>query len=29
MEAHARTADARMQKYFEGHNFDMGTAVES
>jgi sulfopropanediol 3-dehydrogenase len=29
MEAHARTADARMQKYFEGHNFDMGTPVGS
>ena len=24
MEAHARTADARMRKYFAGHNFDMG-----
>jgi sulfopropanediol 3-dehydrogenase len=29
MEAHARTADARMQKYFAGHNFDMGTPVDS
>ncbi len=27
MEAHARTADARMQKYFPGHNFDLGTPV--
>jgi sulfopropanediol 3-dehydrogenase len=24
MEAHARTADARMRKYFPGHNFDLG-----
>ena len=24
MEAHARTADARMRKYFAGHNLDMG-----
>lgn len=29
MEAHGRTADARMRKYFEGHNFDMGTPVGS
>jgi sulfopropanediol 3-dehydrogenase len=29
MEAHARTADARMQKYFPGHNFDLGEPVES
>ena len=29
MEAHARTADARMRKYFPGHNFDMGTPVNS
>ncbi|MGE0750953.1 MAG: histidinol dehydrogenase [Variibacter sp.] len=29
MEAHARTADARMRKYFTGHNFDMGAPVES
>jgi sulfopropanediol 3-dehydrogenase len=28
MEAHARTADARMQKYFSGHNFDMGRPIE-
>jgi sulfopropanediol 3-dehydrogenase len=28
MEAHARTADARMRKYFSGHNFDMGDPVE-
>lgn len=27
MEAHARTADARMQKYFPGHNYDMGVPV--
>ena len=24
MEAHARTADDRMRKYFAGHNLDMG-----
>lgn len=29
MEAHARTADARMRKYFAGHNFDMGNPVDS
>jgi sulfopropanediol 3-dehydrogenase len=29
MEAHARTADARMQKYFPGHNFDLGDPAES
>ncbi len=28
MEAHARTADQRMRKYFPGHNFDMGPPVE-
>lgn len=27
MEAHARTADARMQKYFGDHKFNMGTPV--
>src|SRR5205085_6078986 len=27
MEAHARTADIRMQKYFPGHNFDLGEPV--
>jgi sulfopropanediol 3-dehydrogenase len=29
MEAHARTADARMAKYYPGHNFDLGKPVES
>ncbi len=29
MEAHARTADARMAKYYPGHNFDLGRPVES
>ncbi len=29
MEAHARTADARMKKYFAGHNFAMGDPVGS
>ncbi len=29
MEAHARTADARMKKYFVGHNFAMGDPVGS
>jgi len=29
MEAHARTADVRMRKYFPGHNFDLGASVES
>ncbi len=29
MEAHARTADVRMAKYFPGHNFDLGQPVES
>lgn len=29
MEAHARTADIRLRKYFPGHNFDMGTPVEA
>ena len=28
MEAHARTADERMRRYFAGHNFDMGRPVE-
>jgi sulfopropanediol 3-dehydrogenase len=28
MEAHARTADERMRKYFAGDNFDMGRPVE-
>jgi sulfopropanediol 3-dehydrogenase len=28
MEAHARTADERMRKYFARHNFDMGRPVE-
>ena len=28
MEAHARTADQRMRKYFAGHNFDMGPPIE-
>jgi sulfopropanediol 3-dehydrogenase len=28
MEAHARTSDARMAKYFPGHNFDLGAPVE-
>jgi sulfopropanediol 3-dehydrogenase len=28
MEAHARTAETRMHKYFAGHNFDMGRPVE-
>lgn len=27
MEAHARTADDRMAKYYPGHNFDMGKPV--
>jgi sulfopropanediol 3-dehydrogenase len=27
MEAHARTADARMRKYFGDHKFNMGTPV--
>jgi sulfopropanediol 3-dehydrogenase len=27
MEAHARTADERMAKYFPGHNFDLGEPV--
>jgi sulfopropanediol 3-dehydrogenase len=27
MEAHARTADDRMRKYFPGHNFDLGEPV--
>ncbi len=27
MEAHARTADDRMAKYFPGHNFDLGNQV--
>ena len=29
MEAHARTADVRMRKYFPGHNYDLGAPVES
>jgi sulfopropanediol 3-dehydrogenase len=29
MEAHARTADERMEKYFPGEKFDRGTPVES
>jgi sulfopropanediol 3-dehydrogenase len=29
MEAHARTADDRMRKYFPGHGFDMGEPVEA
>jgi sulfopropanediol 3-dehydrogenase len=29
MEAHARTADMRMAKYFPGHNYDLGEPVES
>ena len=29
MEAHARTADARLAKYHPGHNFDLGAPVES
>jgi len=29
MEAHARTADVRMAKYYPGHNFDLGKPVES
>lgn len=29
MEAHARTADARMAKYYPGHNFDLGAPVKS
>ena len=29
MEAHARTADERMSKYFPGHNFNLGEPVSS
>jgi sulfopropanediol 3-dehydrogenase len=29
MEAHARTADDRLAKYFPGRNADLGPAVES
>jgi sulfopropanediol 3-dehydrogenase len=29
MEAHARTADDRMRKYYPGHDFDMGEPVEA
>ncbi len=29
MEAHARTADVRMAKYYPGHDFDLGRPVES
>jgi sulfopropanediol 3-dehydrogenase len=28
MEAHARTADDRLEKYFPNEKFDLGTAVE-
>src|SRR6202012_4924309 len=28
MEEHARPADLRMQKYFPGHNFDLGDPVD-
>ena len=29
MEAHARTSDVRMSKYFPGHNYDLGSPVPS
>lgn len=29
MEAHARSADARMEKYYAGHSFDLGAQLES
>jgi sulfopropanediol 3-dehydrogenase len=29
MEAHARTVDLRLQKYFPGHNFDLGDPVDA
>jgi sulfopropanediol 3-dehydrogenase len=29
MEAHARTSDDRMAKYYPGHNFDLGQPVET
>jgi sulfopropanediol 3-dehydrogenase len=29
MEAHARTADDRLRKYYPGHDFDMGEPVEA
>ena len=29
MEAHARTADVRLAKYYPGHNFDLGAPLES
>jgi sulfopropanediol 3-dehydrogenase len=29
MEAHARTADQRMRKYFPGHNFDLGDPIDA
>ncbi len=29
MEAHARTGDYRLDKYFPGHNFDLGAPVEA
>jgi sulfopropanediol 3-dehydrogenase len=29
MEGHARTGDDRLAKYFPGHNFDLGTPVET
>jgi sulfopropanediol 3-dehydrogenase len=29
MEAHARTADVRLQKYFPGQDFDLGDPVDA
>lgn len=29
MEAHARTGDVRMRKYFAGYNFDMGASLDA
>jgi sulfopropanediol 3-dehydrogenase len=29
MEAHARTADDRLAKYFPNHTFDLGVAVSA
>jgi sulfopropanediol 3-dehydrogenase len=29
MEAHARTADLRLRKYFPGHSFDVGAPIEA
>jgi sulfopropanediol 3-dehydrogenase len=29
MEAHARTADVRLAKYFPGQNFDLSAAEEA